>query len=63
MAMESSERDAALETYIELITRDGVVEVGQDEGLPRDALTSLSTPGSRPVHRWPYPRAHPPVHR
>ncbi len=40
-APDSSERDAAWEMYIELITRVGVVELGQQEGLVREALSSL----------------------
>ncbi len=35
------ERDAAWEMYVELITRVGVVELAQDEGLLREALASL----------------------
>lgn len=38
---ESAERDAAWEMYVELITRISVVELGRDEGLLREALTSL----------------------
>jgi hypothetical protein len=35
------EKNAAWEMYVELITRISVVELGPDEGLLREALTSL----------------------
>ncbi|WP_237293132.1 MULTISPECIES: hypothetical protein [Streptomyces] len=38
-----SERDAAWELYVELATRISVVELGEDEGLLREALSSLYT--------------------
>lgn len=38
-----AERDAAWELYIELITRVSVVDLGPDEGLVREALSSLYT--------------------
>ena len=38
---EDVERDAAWEMYVELITRVGVVKLGPDEGLVREALSSL----------------------
>lgn len=38
---DSRERDAAWEMYIELVTRVGVVELQEDEGLIREALVSL----------------------
>jgi hypothetical protein len=37
------ERDAAWELYVELATRISVVELGEDEGLLREALSSLYT--------------------
>ena len=40
-APDSSERDAAWEMYIELITRIGVVDLAPTEGLVREALSSL----------------------
>ena len=40
-APESAERDAAWEMYIELITRVGVVELAETEGLVCEALSSL----------------------
>ncbi|MFG2876444.1 hypothetical protein ACGFYU_15890 [Streptomyces sp. NPDC048337] len=38
-----SEREAAWELYVELATRVSVVELGEDEGLLREALSSLYT--------------------
>ena len=38
---DGRERDAAWEMYVELITRVAVVELRPDEGLIREALTSL----------------------
>jgi hypothetical protein len=38
---DQKERDAAWELYVELITRISVVDLGQDEGLLRESLTSL----------------------
>lgn len=38
---DERERDAAWEMYVELITRVAVVELRPDEGLIREALTSL----------------------
>lgn len=38
---DEQERDAAWEMYVELITRVAVVDLGPDEGLLREALTSL----------------------
>lgn len=38
-----SEREAAWELYVELATRISVVELGEDEGLLREALSSLYT--------------------
>jgi hypothetical protein len=38
---DQRERDAAWEMYVELITRIAVVELHPDEGLVREALTSL----------------------
>ncbi|MFC9238423.1 hypothetical protein ACFTZK_18470 [Streptomyces decoyicus] len=38
-----SEREAAWELYVELATRISVVELGPDEGLLREALSSLYT--------------------
>ncbi|MFI5983923.1 hypothetical protein ACIBEA_23935 [Streptomyces sp. NPDC051555] len=37
------EREAAWELYVELATRISVVELGEDEGLLREALSSLYT--------------------
>lgn len=36
-----SEREAAWEMYVELVTRVGVVSLGPEQGLVREALTSL----------------------
>ncbi|WP_260610621.1 hypothetical protein [Streptomyces sp. WAC06614] len=38
-----AEREAAWELYVELATRISVVELGEDEGLLREALSSLYT--------------------
>lgn len=38
-----AEREAAWELYVELATRVSVVELGEDEGLLREALSSLYT--------------------
>ena len=38
---DSRERDAAWEMYIELITRVGVVDLASDQGLVREAMSSL----------------------
>lgn len=38
---DNAERDAAWEMYVELVTRVGVVELGSDQGLMREALSSL----------------------
>jgi hypothetical protein len=38
---KDDERKAAWEMYVELITRVSVAELGDDEGLVREALTSL----------------------
>ncbi|MEU3598654.1 hypothetical protein ABZ714_07970 [Streptomyces sp. NPDC006798] len=38
-----AEQDAAWELYVELATRISVVELGEDEGLLREALSSLYT--------------------
>jgi hypothetical protein len=38
---DEAEREAAWELYVELATRISVVELGEDEGLLREALTSL----------------------
>ncbi|ROQ95297.1 hypothetical protein EDE04_1738 [Streptomyces sp. 2132.2] len=38
-----AERDAAWELYVELATRISVVELGEEEGLLREALSSLYT--------------------
>ena len=38
---DQSEREAAWELYVELITRVSVVNLGPDEGLLRESLTSL----------------------
>lgn len=38
---DESERKAAWEMYVELVTRITVVELGPDEGLLREALSSL----------------------
>ena len=38
---DESQRAAAWEMYVELVTRVAVVELGPDEGLLREALTSL----------------------
>ncbi|WP_406472597.1 hypothetical protein [Streptomyces platensis] len=38
-----SEREAAWELYVELATRISVVELGPDEGLLREAMSSLYT--------------------
>jgi hypothetical protein len=40
---DESERDAAWEMYVELITRISVAELKPDEGLLREALSSLHT--------------------
>ncbi|MEU5163090.1 hypothetical protein AB0G74_26265 [Streptomyces sp. NPDC020875] len=40
---DDAERDAAWELYVELATRISVVELREDEGLLREALTSLYT--------------------
>jgi len=40
---DKSERDAAWEMYVELITRISVAELKSDEGLLREALSSLHT--------------------
>lgn len=40
---DESERNAAWEMYVELITRISVVELKSDEGLLREALSSLYT--------------------
>lgn len=40
---DESERQAAWELYVELATRITVVELGEDEGLLREALSSLYT--------------------
>ena len=40
---DENERDAAWEMYVELITRISVVELKSDEGLLREALSSLYT--------------------
>ncbi len=40
---DKKERDAAWEMYIELVTRISVVELQPDEGLLREALSSLYT--------------------
>lgn len=40
---DESERNAAWEMYVELITRISVVELKPDEGLLREALSSLYT--------------------
>ncbi|MEU9123275.1 hypothetical protein AB0C96_25980 [Streptomyces sp. NPDC048506] len=40
---EESERQAAWELYVELATRVTVVELGENEGLLREALSSLYT--------------------
>ena len=40
---DESERDAAWEMYVELITRISVAELKPDEGLLREALSSLYT--------------------
>ena len=40
---DESERDAAWEMYVELITRISVAELKSDEGLLREALSSLHT--------------------
>lgn len=40
---DKSERNAAWEMYVELITRISVVELKSDEGLLREALSSLYT--------------------
>jgi transcriptional regulator with XRE-family HTH domain len=41
--LENRQRAAAWELYVELITRIAVVELPSDQGLLRDALTSLYT--------------------
>ena len=38
---DDNEREAAWEMYVEFVTRVTVVELGPDEGLLREALTSL----------------------
>jgi hypothetical protein len=38
---DESERKAAWEMYVELVTRVAVVELGPEEGLLREALTSM----------------------
>jgi hypothetical protein len=38
---DESQRDAAWELYVELVTRVAVVELGQHEGLLREALASM----------------------
>ena len=40
---DESERQAAWEMYIELVTRVSVVELGPNEGLLREALASFYT--------------------
>ncbi|QDY78377.1 hypothetical protein [Streptomyces qinzhouensis] len=40
---DEAERDAAWELYVELATRISVVELNEDEGLLREALSSLYT--------------------
>jgi hypothetical protein len=40
---DESEREASWEMYVELVTRISVVELGPDEGLLREALSSLYT--------------------
>lgn len=40
---DRSQRKAAWELYVELVTRISVVELQQDEGLLREALTSLQS--------------------
>ena len=40
---DASERSAAWELYVELVTRISIVELKPDEGLIRDALSSLYT--------------------
>jgi hypothetical protein len=52
-APDQKERDAAWELYIELITRISIVEVKPNEGLLREALTSLHSlfPTTREILR------------
>jgi hypothetical protein len=52
-APDKAEREAAWEMYVELVTRISVEELGPEEGLLREALTSLYSlfPSTRAILR------------